>query len=71
MELYSQKFKQAVKQVLESSKLMLAVVHASAKDLLITQAKEREDAEILTVTLSNRDSLPQLLTNQVIASLNR
>jgi nucleoside-triphosphatase THEP1 len=50
---------------------MLAVVHASAKDLLITQAKEREDTEILTVTLSNRDSLPQLLTNQAIAALNR
>ncbi len=32
MELYSQKFRQAVVQALESKKLVLAVVHARAKD---------------------------------------
>ena len=32
MELFSQKFKQAVKQALESKKVVLAVVHAKAKD---------------------------------------
>ena len=37
MELFSQKFKQAVTQALESEKLVLAVVHAKAKDPLVTQ----------------------------------
>ncbi len=32
MELFSQKFKQAVKQALVSGKLVLAVVHAKARD---------------------------------------
>jgi nucleoside-triphosphatase len=32
IELYSQKFKQAVEQALESRKTVLAVVHAKAKD---------------------------------------
>jgi nucleoside-triphosphatase len=71
MELYLQKFKQAVKQALESKKLVLAVVHSKAQDPLITQAKEREDAEIFSVTISNRDSLPQLLTSQATATFNR
>jgi nucleoside-triphosphatase len=71
MELYSPKFKKAVAEALESKKLVLAVVHAKAKDSLITEAKEREDAEVFTVTLSNRDSLPQSLTNQVFTTFNR
>ena len=61
MELFSQKFKQAVKQALESQKLILAIVHFKAKDPLITQAKQRQDAEIFTVTLANRDNLPEEL----------
>ena len=61
MELYLQKFKQAAKQALESKKLVLAVVHSKAKDQLITEAKQREDAELFTVTLANRDSLPEKL----------
>jgi len=62
MELYSQKFKQAVAQTLESKKLMLAVVHRKAKDPLVTQVKRRVDAEIFNVTFSNRENLPEQLT---------
>jgi nucleoside-triphosphatase len=62
MELYSQKFKQAVTQTLESKKLMLAVVHRKAKDPLVTQVKRRLDAEIFNVTFSNRENLPEQLT---------
>lgn len=62
MELYSQKFKQAVAQTLESKKLMLAVVHRKAKDPLVTQVKRRLDAEIFNVTFSNRENLPEQLT---------
>lgn len=61
MELYSQKFKQAAKQALESKKLLLAVVHTKVKDQLVTEAKQREDSELFMVTLTNRDSLPEKL----------
>jgi nucleoside-triphosphatase THEP1 len=61
MELYSPKFKQTVKQALMSGKLVLAVVHAKAKDQLIAEAKQREDAEIIQVTKENRDALPETL----------
>ena len=69
MELFSQKFKQAVKQALESRKLVLAVVHAKAKDQLINEAKRREDADIFTVTLANRDSLSAELIKQALEIL--
>jgi len=67
MELYSQKFKQAVKQALESKKLVLAVVHGKARDPLITGAKQRDDMEIFTVTLANREILPEELTRKVLS----
>ncbi len=65
MELFSQKFKQAVEQALEGKKPILAVVHWKAKDPLITGAKQREDSETFTVTLANRDSLPDQLKRKI------
>jgi nucleoside-triphosphatase len=69
MELFSQRFKQAVKQALDSRKPVLAVVHAKARDPLINEAKQREDAEIFTVTLANRDGLPEKLRKQALSVL--
>jgi nucleoside-triphosphatase len=66
MELYSQKFKQTVIQVLESKKLVLIVVHGKAKDPLVTQVKRRVDAEIFNVTFSNREKLPELLVRKAL-----
>ena len=65
MELYSQRFKQAVKQVITSKRLVLAVVHSRARDKLISQMKEREDTAVFTVTLSNRDNLPEVLKAKI------
>jgi len=61
------KFKGAVIQALESKKPVLAIVHAKARDSLIAEAKQREDAQVFEVTEANRDSLPQQLTNQLLA----
>ena len=71
MELFSQKFKQAVKQALESKKLVLAVVHAKAKDPLINAAKQRADAEIFTATLANRDMIVEEITKRTLAILSQ
>ncbi|MGA3289518.1 MAG: NTPase [Candidatus Bathyarchaeia archaeon] len=69
MELFSSKFKQAVKEALESRKLVLAVVHAKARDQLINETNQRDDTQILKVTLGNRDALPEQLKNQVFSLL--
>lgn len=71
MELYSQKFKQAVAQALESKKLVLAVVHGKAKDPLVTQVKRRVDAEIFNVTFSNRENLPEQLATKGLETFSR
>ena len=69
MELYSPKFKQAVTQVLESKKLVLAVVHGKAKDPLVTQVKRRVDAEIFNVTFANRENLPEQLAFRALGKI--
>jgi nucleoside-triphosphatase len=69
MELYSQRFKQAVAQALGSKKLVLVVVHGKANDPLVTQVKRRVDAEVFNVTFSNRESLFSQLTQNVLGAL--
>ena len=61
MELFSEKFKQAASQALESKKQLLMVVHGKAKAPLVTQVKRRADVEIFNVTFSNRETLPEKL----------
>jgi len=61
MEFYPQKFKHSAAQALQSEKFVLTVIHAKAKDPLITMAKQRTDAKIFLVTLANRETLPQEL----------
>jgi len=64
MELFSQAFKEAVVQAINSNKLVLGVIHYRARDPLIELVKGRHDAEILEVTYANRGSLHNLLINK-------
>ncbi len=61
MELFSQKFRNAVKNALQSSMTTIAVVHWKAKDELIDCAKGMKGAEIFVVTSENRNRLCQQL----------
>jgi nucleoside-triphosphatase len=69
MELFSAKFKDAVRNALESSKLVMAVVHWKASDRLILEAKSRSDQETFTVTYGNRNGLPEALAEKVVQFL--
>jgi nucleoside-triphosphatase len=69
MELFSKRFKDAVRKALESHKLVLAVVHWKAQDTLINEAKKREDAEITSVTLENREGLHEQITGNALKTL--
>ena len=57
MELFSEKFKDAVQKAAESRKLLIGVVHWKARNSLVDQLKTREDAEVLVVTLENRNTI--------------
>ena len=69
MELFSEKFKDAVRRALESRKLVVAVVHWKAQDRLITDAKNMKDAEIFTVTAENREKLPTTIAEKALIFL--
>ncbi len=66
MELFSPDFKEAVKKIVESRKMMIGTIHYRARDPLIKTIKAREDAEILEVTRENRGRLHTILVGRVL-----
>jgi nucleoside-triphosphatase len=69
MELFSEKFKEVTRKALESRKLVLAVVHWKAKNTVISEAKNREDAETTTVTMDNREKLRKTIVEKAVKNL--
>lgn len=69
MELFSGKFKEAAQKALESSKLVIAVVHWKAQDKLVVDAKSRADAQVFTVTTQNRETLHEAVGEKAVAFL--
>jgi len=67
MELFSSAFRQVIKDAINSHKLVLGVIHHSARDQIIDSIKKRNDAEIVEVTIENR----QLLHNLLIQRANQ
>ena len=71
MELFSQAFREAVAQAIESSKPVLGTIHFRARDTLIDAIKTREDAEILEVTYENRRHLHTQIVDKVVQFLQK
>lgn len=69
MELFSEKFRKAVQEAIESGKLVVGVVHWKARDKLVDMVKMHPDTEIFTVTFENRDKLPQKIVNKALQLL--
>jgi len=69
MELFSQAFRKAVVEALNSGKPILGTIHFKAKDPLISLIKTREDAEIMEVTYENRTRLHDVLIEKVMQFL--
>lgn len=70
MELFSDKFREAVRKAVESDKLVAGVVHWKAKDKLVEEVKSREDAELFTVTSENRDKLHEVVLAKALDFLS-
>jgi len=66
MELFSEKFKQAVKKAVESGKHVIAVVHWKAKDRLIEEVKKRGDTEMYVVSYENRGNLHEVIAKKLL-----
>jgi nucleoside-triphosphatase len=71
MELFSEKFREAVKSAVECGKLVIGVVHWKAGSRLIEEVKKREDAEVILVTYENRNELHQTVTEKATEFLKQ
>jgi nucleoside-triphosphatase len=71
MELFSEKFKDATRKVLESHKLVIAVVQGKAPDTLINYAKSMKEAETYLVTTENRHELGSIIAEKAIKAVEK
>jgi nucleoside-triphosphatase len=71
MELFSSAFRNAVIQAIESNKPMLGTIHFGLSDSFVNSIKTREDAKIFEVTYENRETLHNLIIDEVVQSLQK
>ncbi|MEM2119133.1 MAG: NTPase [Candidatus Bathyarchaeia archaeon] len=71
MELFSEKFKEAVWKAVESGKLVVSVVHWKSSDRLVDEIKARADAEVFEVTLENRQNLHEIVVKKAVEFLTK
>jgi nucleoside-triphosphatase len=69
MELFSEKFREAVRRAVQSEKLLIGIVHWRARDRLIDEVKAREDTEIIVVTNENRSKLHEYVLEKAMEYL--
>jgi nucleoside-triphosphatase len=69
MELFSEKFKEAVRRAVEGGNVVVGVVHWKARDRLIDEVKKREDIEIIVVTYENRNKLHETIIEKAVKFL--
>jgi nucleoside-triphosphatase len=71
MELFSAKFRDAVRRASQSRELVVGVIHWKARDGLIENLKKREDTELFVVTYENRDRLHEVIVQKAVQFLEQ
>jgi len=61
MELFSERFIEAVKRIIEGRKLMVCTIHWRMAGSLFEDLKKRKDAETYVVTVENRSRLHEVI----------
>jgi len=69
MELFSQAFREAVAEAIDSGKPLLGTIHFKARDPLINLIRNIDDAEIIEVTYENRALLHNVLVEKIAEAL--
>jgi nucleoside-triphosphatase len=70
MELFSTAFKEAVKRAIESSKILIAVLHYRSRDPLISTIRTTPHIHIFEVTLMNRQHLHKTIIHMIRTSFH-
>lgn len=68
MECFSQKFIEAAKNALDCSRIVIGTITLGGSDFIL-EVKQRNDIEIIEVTLENRDRLPEVIVKKVLEHL--
>jgi nucleoside-triphosphatase len=71
MELFSEKFREAVKKAVESKKLFVSTIHWKMSGELIDSIKKREDAEIHVLTNENRKRVLEEIVREALDFLSK
>jgi len=71
MELFSQDFKDAILQAVNSTKPVLGTIHFKAQNPLVNAIKARNDAEIFEVTQESRKSIHNLIITKILKILQK
>jgi nucleoside-triphosphatase len=71
MELYSEKFRQAVERLLASSKHAILTVHYRSRDPLVLRVKELAGRRLITLTPENRDRVLEIVVSEILGALGR
>lgn len=70
MELFSEKFREAVTKTVEMGKLVVGVVHWKTRDgHLVEEVKIREDVEVFVVMNENREKLHEIIMERAVEFL--
>lgn len=65
MELYSPEFRRAVKTIIKSEKPVVGIIHKRLRDPLAEELRSSSNAEVIEVTVQNRDYLPKVIAEKV------
>jgi len=66
MELHSKAFVEAVREALRSRKPLIATIHYKARHSLLNEVRNMKNKEIITVTLENRERLPEIIAERLL-----
>ncbi|MCS7115991.1 MAG: NTPase [Nitrososphaerales archaeon] len=69
MELFSPEFRRAVIEVLKCGKPVIGIIHKRMRDPLLNELRSAPYCELIEVTYENRDKLPDIIADKVLARL--
>ncbi|MEM2321315.1 MAG: NTPase [Candidatus Bathyarchaeia archaeon] len=69
MELYSEPFKDAVIRALDSGKIILGTIHWRARTSFTEMIRRRDDVKIVEVRYENRNTLPRIISEEILNRL--
>jgi len=71
MELFSERFREAVSNLLSSDKHAILTVHYRSKDPLVSRIKRAAGRNLIVLDERNRDEVPDLIVKDVLTVLGR